>query len=44
MFYDFITVYTDILLTEREVQKISDFLQENIGVFEILTFKILTKR
>ena len=49
MFYDFITKYTDIFCEKmREafaMQKLLTFFSTKIiGIYEILTFEILTKR
>ena len=47
MFYDFITKYTDICYRKREkplqCKTLSHFLNKNIGIFQILTYEILTK-
>ena len=47
MFSDFITKYTDIFvdkMREAFAESFSHFFNKNIGVFQISTFKILTKR
>ena len=46
MFYDFISKYTDIFVEETIATKASHifFFNKNIGIFEILTFEIFTKR
>ena len=49
MFYDFITKYTNIFVEKmREafaLQKpLTFFSTKNIGIYQILTFEILTKR
>ena len=48
MFYDFITKHTDVFVEKMSaafaMQMLLTFLTKNIRIFQILTFKILTKR
>ena len=45
MFYDFITQTTDIFVEKmREAFALTLFQQNKTGIFEILTFEILTSR
>ena len=47
MFYDFITKYTDIFVKKGkplQCKSFSYFSTKNTGIFQILTFEILTKR
>ena len=44
MFHDFITKYTDIFVEKMRAKASHSFSMKNIGVCQILTFEILTKR